>query len=350
MDHVIAGLQIGQVGRERRQLRFAGGRLRDQIGSVEKIFRAEDGDARFRKHDAPAHASLYQQSAGGRARNVGPLGQIGARGIGRVEAELEGNRVLLENVGQALQFADRLREEDHAVALLHQIARFGDGGLDVAVKSERRPGIESTRRELRPTEPRCDELQFAEGQFGMRLETRAKLRPSERNSLPAGRETAGRFLPGASTGVRRRSQSVPARRERSAVFPPARIANACAGAPAEPEIPSPETDRRGSATSICSDISRSNSRDFGYSTSGSSVVSAIFITRALRLHVEAADGFDQIAEQLDADGLGGFGRENVQDAAAQRVFADHLHRLALFVADAFQVRQQVFQRNLFADP
>ena len=47
-------------------------------------------------------------------------------------------------------------------------------------------------------------------------------------------------------------------------------------------------------------------------------------------------------------GLGRFGRENIQDAAAQRVFADHFHRVALLVADAFQMRQQIFERDLFA--
>ncbi len=61
---------------------------------------------------------------------------------------------------------------------------------------------------------------------------------------------------------------------------------------------------------------------------------------ALGLDIESSDGFDQVAKQLDADRLGRFGRENIQDAAAQRIFADHFHRVALFVADAFQVRQQ----------
>ncbi len=69
---------------------------------------------------------------------------------------------------------------------------------------------------------------------------------------------------------------------------------------------------------------------------------------ALGFDVKAADGLDQVAEQLDADGLGRLGREDVEDAAAQRVFADHLDRLALLVADAFQMRQQVFERNLLA--
>ena len=78
------------------------------------------------------------------------------------------------------------------------------------------------------------------------------------------------------------------------------------------------------------------------------MASAIFITERCVSHVESADGFDQIAEQLDADGLGRFGRKNVQDAAAQRILADHFHRVALLVTDAFQMRQQIFERNLLA--
>ena len=70
--------------------------------------------------------------------------------------------------------------------------------------------------------------------------------------------------------------------------------------------------------------------------------------RALGFHVESSDGFDQVAEQFDADRLRPFGRKNVQDAAAQRVFADHFHRIALLVADALQMRQQIFERDLLA--
>ena len=72
--------------------------------------------------------------------------------------------------------------------------------------------------------------------------------------------------------------------------------------------------------------------------------------RALRFHVEAADGFHLVAEQVDAHRLGGFRREHVQNAAAHRVFAHHLHRLAALVADAFQVRDHVIERQFVAHP
>ena len=59
-----------------------------------------------------------------------------------------------------------------------------------------------------------------------------------------------------------------------------------------------------------------------------------FEHRALRFHLEPAHGFHLVAKQVDAHRLAGFRREHVQDAAAQRVFAHHLHRLAPFIPDA----------------
>ena len=144
VHHVVARFQIGHVGGEGGELRFGGAGFGDQIGRIEKIFGAEDGDVRFGKNDAAPDQSFDQERAGGRAGDVGTLGEIGARGVGGIEAQLEGNRVFLENVGQPLQFARGSGEEDHAIAVLHQIARFGDGGLDVAVKRQRRPGRPST--------------------------------------------------------------------------------------------------------------------------------------------------------------------------------------------------------------
>ena len=108
MHHVIARLQVRHVGGEGGELRFGGPGLGDQVGRIEKIFGSEDGDLRFRKNDAAPHQSFDQERAGGCAGDVGTLGEIRARGVGRIEAQLEGNCVLLENVGQPLQFARRI--------------------------------------------------------------------------------------------------------------------------------------------------------------------------------------------------------------------------------------------------
>ena len=66
---------------------------------------------------------------------------------------------------------------------------------------------------------------------------------------------------------------------------------------------------------------------------------------ALRFRIESADGFDFVAEKLDAHGLGLFGREHIENAAADRVLAGHFHWIAALVADAFEVRGEVVERH-----
>ena len=70
---------------------------------------------------------------------------------------------------------------------------------------------------------------------------------------------------------------------------------------------------------------------------------------ALALDIEAADGFDLVAEEFDAQRARVLGGEDVEDAAADGVLAGHLHRLALLVADRNQVRFDGFERQFFAD-
>ena len=69
----------------------------------------------------------------------------------------------------------------------------------------------------------------------------------------------------------------------------------------------------------------------------------------MRNRIKAADRFNLVAEELHPHRLLATRREYVEDAAADRIFARHLHRLPLFVAHAFQVGCQIFQRNLFVD-
>ena len=61
--------------------------------------------------------------------------------------------------------------------------------------------------------------------------------------------------------------------------------------------------------------------------------------RALRFGIELADGFDLVAEELDAHGAVGFGRVDIEDAAAAGELARHLDQVHLGVADAGQVTQ-----------
>jgi hypothetical protein len=69
---------------------------------------------------------------------------------------------------------------------------------------------------------------------------------------------------------------------------------------------------------------------------------------ALGLDIEAADGFDFVAKEFDAQGLRVFGAKDVKDAAADGVLADHFHGVAAFVADGLEVFFDRLQRYFFA--
>ncbi len=68
----------------------------------------------------------------------------------------------------------------------------------------------------------------------------------------------------------------------------------------------------------------------------------------LRLGIESADRLDLVAEQFDAHRVRRFGRKDIDDAAANGIFAHHLDGVPPLIPDAVQVRRQVFERNLFA--
>ena len=70
--------------------------------------------------------------------------------------------------------------------------------------------------------------------------------------------------------------------------------------------------------------------------------------RALGLGVEFADGFDFVAEELDADGAVGFRRVDVEDSAAARELAGHFHQVHLRVANAGEVAGEYFEIEFFA--
>ena len=70
--------------------------------------------------------------------------------------------------------------------------------------------------------------------------------------------------------------------------------------------------------------------------------------RALGFGIEFADGLDFVAEELDADGTVGFGRVDVEDAAAAGELAGHLDDVHLRVADGGEMRGEDFDVDLFA--
>ena len=63
----------------------------------------------------------------------------------------------------------------------------------------------------------------------------------------------------------------------------------------------------------------------------------------LRHRIEPTDLFDRVAEQIEPHGLGQSGREKIDDAAAQRVFARLAYGFGSPVAVAHQKCRQIFQ-------
>ena len=72
------------------------------------------------------------------------------------------------------------------------------------------------------------------------------------------------------------------------------------------------------------------------------------IGRTLGGGIEAADGFHFVAKELDAHGSLGLGRIDIEDAAAQGVFAGHFDDVGGGVADGVQVSEQVVDIERFA--
>ena len=70
---------------------------------------------------------------------------------------------------------------------------------------------------------------------------------------------------------------------------------------------------------------------------------------ALGLGVEVADGFDLVAEEVDADGAVDLGGVDVEDAAAEGDLAGHLDYVDAGVADGEEVLDEHVGQVLFAD-
>ncbi len=68
----------------------------------------------------------------------------------------------------------------------------------------------------------------------------------------------------------------------------------------------------------------------------------------LRGGIEAANGFDFVAEEFDADGALGLGRVDVKNASAQGVFAGHFDDIGGGVSDGVEVGEQVVDVERFA--
>ena len=230
-------------------------------------------DGRFRKDGAAADLSFNQVSAGDGTGEIGALGEIRRRGFIRSEAELERNRVFAQNIRQTFQLAIRRGEERDSKPLLDHGAGFGHGDLHAAVKRHGRARadvrrlriqIEVAHVELRKSGKARFQIfpveEIRRGQFGGVLLVQALpetlgcagdlLRLIEHDDGVAG-QIDQRLL----AGIFESRGKLPPWKERAL----ARL------------------------------FGQGKNPAFGHLHHG-----------ALRIHVEAADGFDLIAEEFDA--------------------------------------------------
>ncbi len=99
VHHAIADFEIGEIGGEGGELPLGDTGPRDQIGRIEQILRADEGDSRFDEDSPAPDVALYEISVRHRAREVRSFRQVLCRGFIRREPQLERHRVLLENIG-----------------------------------------------------------------------------------------------------------------------------------------------------------------------------------------------------------------------------------------------------------
>ena len=105
VDHVVAHLQVAEIGEKCGSLRLVALRTRDdRLRLIEQIARAQDGEVGVGERDAIGDVSLGQRGGKQFAGEIGSFVGVTFSAAGAA-AQAERNSVLAENVGQALDFA-----------------------------------------------------------------------------------------------------------------------------------------------------------------------------------------------------------------------------------------------------
>ena len=118
VDNVVVDGEIAEVGDEGGGLRFGARRARRvDLGFVEEIARAEDGEARIGDGDAFGHERLHDGGADFFAGKIGGVVDIGFARTRSAAAEAERHAVLGENFGESLDFSGGAAGEEHALIL-----------------------------------------------------------------------------------------------------------------------------------------------------------------------------------------------------------------------------------------
>ena len=352
VHHVIARLQIDQVGGKSGQRGLGNRGSRHQLGGLEQILSAKYYKVRIWESSATADQPLDHVNAGHGTGQVSALGQVGGRGVELHQAELVKDAVFVEDVRHSFYFTCRRSEERHAIARLNQRAGLGDGHLHVAMKGQGRPGGDVRIHVGGPSD-----VEFPEGHLRTAAGLPFQVLPAEVNPIGVvGRRAFNLFeafpepfggsahllgfIPKHDGALKQREDRGVARPEHGGHQFPAgkRLAWRRQVAARDAGLAHQSTQFHQQGTRLL---------PFGQREQG-----AIFDLEdgALRLHVEAAYGFHLVAKQVETDGVRRLGRKHVQNPAADGVFPDHFNRLAPLVADAIQVRDHFLERQLVAHP
>ena len=142
VDHVVANLQVAEIGEKCRSLRFLTLGTRDhRIGLIEQIARAQNREVRVGKNHAIGHVGLGQRGGKHFAGEVGSFVGI-TFSAARPAAQAERHGVLAENVGQAFDFTGVRHGNQDALALPNLLLHFLEHGGNRAVEAGRRLGVE----------------------------------------------------------------------------------------------------------------------------------------------------------------------------------------------------------------
>ena len=141
VDDVVAHLQVAEVGEKCRGLRFLPLGARDhRIRLVEQIARAQNGKVGVGEGDAVGDVGLGQRGGEQFAGEIGSFVGVTFSAAGPA-AQAEGDGVLAENVGQALDFAGVGDGNQDPLAVRNQLFYFFEHGRNRAVEARRGLGV-----------------------------------------------------------------------------------------------------------------------------------------------------------------------------------------------------------------
>ena len=363
VDDVVSDLQVAEVGEECGDFRLLALRARgDGVGFVEQIARAEDGEVRVGEHHAVGDVGFGER--GGEHFSGEVAGFVGiAFAAAGAAAQTERDVVLGEDVGQALDFAGVGHGKQHLVALPGELLDFFEHRRNRAVEAGSGLREECCSRVCIVFTVRDAEV------FDIGSGERRDFLPPivwRQIQIHGADEIADAaalvgFFDAGPEAVELGAQQVGFVEQHGGVRK--QIEDGAVGAgDGSVKLPAGKDGHAARAHGGFDDFFRAGdafAREPRVNRAEQLIADRRFgerqqqrfvdgIRGTLRSGIEAADRIDFVAEEFDADGALGFGRIDIEDAAAERVLAGHFDDVGGLVADGVQVREQLFDIEGFA--